>query len=83
MAMVTRCGVDPVVNWQCVPLVVSWARVFRKLIFSSVHYITKVLHNFFRSGFFFRDTDNSQDKRGKEGTDGHLYFYISLPSAYE
>ena len=45
MAMVIRCGVDPVVNLQCVPLAVSWAHVFRKLIVITVHYTTKELHN--------------------------------------
>ena len=36
---------------------------------------------FFLSGFFFRDTDNSQDSRGREGT--IFYSTLPLPPAHE
>ena len=36
---------------------------------------------FFLSGFFFTDTDNSQDSRGREGT--IFYSTLPLPPAHE
>ena len=45
-----------------------WYRSFKKkyLTFSEIHFCLCVF--FFLSGFYFKDTESSQDSRGKEGT---------------
>ena len=58
-----------------------WYRSFKKkcLTFSETHFCLCIF--FFLSGFYFKDTEGSQDSRGKEGT--IFLFHSTTSTAHE
>ena len=70
-------------KWSCSKLVRHMsvdmqpkAIVSKKFTWPSCHFLL-----FFLSGFSFTDSDNSREKRGREGN--HLYPTLPLPPAHE